>query len=182
MGLFLEYIHKYRQTERLRTQRSLELIEKAIDESHLEVISRKDDPHQPYIYVKNPNGDLSFNGIRIFANNEIISFRPQKDVDTQPYGGSYNLDLQQMLEDILNNSKERDKNKLAEMLIKLLGTILRQFFTKSIRAEQEFNSSMTSMMPKNVLGNIVIKNNDNDAVAMKNNGTDYSNTVFSKSN
>ena len=87
-----------------------------------------------------------------------------------------------MLEDIMDNTGQKDKEKLAELLVELLGSVIRKFFIKSASAEKEQMAGITSSMPRDVVGNIVIKNKDNDAVAVKNSGTDYSNTVFSKSN
>ena len=182
MALFLEYLHKMKHGLRMMAERKLELIRKALREDYLEIEDFTDDDHQPYIYVHDPSNKLSFGGIRIYTNSDIIAFRVQKMPDKQPYGASYQLDIQQMLEDIMDNTGEKDKNKLAELLVKLLGSVIRQFFIRSSSAEEEQLAGMTSSLPRDVVGNIMIKNKDNDAVAVKNSGTDYSNTVFSKSN
>ena len=182
MAIFLEYLHKMKHGLRMIAERKLELILKALKEDHLLIDDFTDDDHQPYIFVYDPSKESSFSGIRIYLNNEIIAFRVQKMPDTQPYGASYQLDIQQMLEDIMDNTGQKDKEKLAELLVELLGSVIRKFFIKSASAEKEQMAGITSSMPRDVVGNIVIKNKDNDAVAVKNSGTDYSNTVFSKSN
>jgi len=182
MALFLEYLHKMKHGLRLVAERKLDLIRKALKEDFLDVDDFTNDDHQPYLFVYDPNKKLSFGGIRIYTNNDIIAFRVQKMPETQPYGASYQLDVQQMLEDVMDDTGEKDKAKLAKLLVSLLGSVIRQFFIKSANAEEEQLAGMTSNLPRDVVGNIVIKNKDNDAIAVKNSGTDYSNTVFSKSN
>jgi len=177
MSIFLEYMHKFRHGQRIIAERRLQLIKKALKKSFLNLDDYTDDEHQPYIYVYDPARNLSFGGIRIYTNNDIIAFRAQKMPDTQPYGAAYQLDIQQMLEDLMENSQERDKNKLAELLIKLLGTVIREFFIKSSSAENDLTASITSNMPTGVAGNIAIKNNSSDAVVVRNTGTDYANYV-----
>ena len=88
MAIFLEYLHKMKHGLRMIAERKLELILKALKEDHLLIDDFTDDDHQPYIFVYDPSKELSFSGIRIYLNNEIIAFRVQKMPDTQPYGAS----------------------------------------------------------------------------------------------
>lgn len=181
MSLFLEYLNKQKHGVRILAERKLKLIRKSLEKNFLEIEDFTSDCQQPYLFVYDPTQNLSFGGIRIYTNNEIVAFRTQKLPETQPYGNSYQLDIQQMLDDILDNTKEKDKNKIAEMLMKLLTSVIRQFFIKSIDAEAEEAESITSDLPKDMIGSMTTKK-DTDAIAVRNTGTDYSSNIFSKSN
>ena len=76
-----------------------------------------------------------------------------------------------MLMDIFENEEDKSEKHITKILVKLIGREMRDHFKKEKAAEQDMLTGQVGDDKKNA-GQIVIKNN----------GTDYSNTIFSKWN
>src|SRR6185503_15682135 len=81
----------------------LRLLEQILTKAGFQVVNYLDDNKEPYIYVrKTTNIDpvveqLSFNGIRIYTRGkDIVCYRPQNKEATEPFGTTYQLDINEM--------------------------------------------------------------------------------------
>lgn len=156
MKPFIEFVDRKQRT----AKKHLGLVEKLLHKGGLEVKSflEEDDP---YIFVKNPNKNLSFDGIRIYQIGDILAYRIQRRMETHPYGKAYELNLEEMYNDFMSEFSDEEKSgrKVIESCIHEIKT----FFDKSVNAERENQGS-------DPLNNLV----------MKAGGTDYSSLVMSQ--
>ena len=130
---FFEFVDR-KQRESIK---HLKIIKKMLEQSNVKVDDFLDNEN-PYIFVKNPLKEkLEFEGIRIFQIGEMIAYRVQREKDTEPYGKSYLLDLEEMFNDYMSENIEEEK--AGEMVINGVVKELRKFFEKSFEAEGKLN-------------------------------------------
>lgn len=148
MSLFLEFIDKKERDAIYH----LKILKSLFEKQGFKVVARiKDD--DPYIFVQNSDNNGDFGGIRIYEIGDIISFRVQKDPDTQPYGKAYELDVETMFEDLLEDHK--DPKKAGKALIGSLTKELKRFFEKSAKAEKELSADDAALSPSNPMTRII---------------------------
>lgn len=153
---FLEFVDR-KQRE---SKKHLKLIEQLLRKNNIEVYSHIEKDDEPYIFVKSPDKNLSFEGIRIYEVGNMIAYRVQKQEKTHPYGKSYLLGVEDMFNDYMseNMSEQEAGKKVIESVVEEL----KKFFEKSAKAESEMNDV------------------DLPRLVIKTGGTDYSSTVLNK--
>ena len=167
MILFNEYVNRHH----FMAKKRLRILMAALQKDGLKVEDFTHDEHEPYIFVYAYPVPNTFEGVRFYMHGDILAFKTQKKPETQPYGEAYELDLQTMLLDIFENEKDKSEKNITKVLLKLIGRELRDHFKKAKAAEQDLLTGQVAD-GKNTAGQIVIRNA----------GTDYSNTIFSKWN
>jgi len=167
MILFNEYVNRHH----FMAKKRLRLLMNVLEKDGLKVEDFTHDEHEPYIFVYAYPVPTTFEGVRFYMHGDILAFKTQKKPETQPYGEAYELDLQTMLMDIFDNEKDKSEKHITKVLMKLVGRELRDHFKKAKAAEQDLLTGQVTD-DKRTAGQIVIRNT----------GTDYSNTVFSKWN
>ena len=154
---FLEFVDR-KQRE---GKKHLKLIERLLNKNGMQVYSHLEDD-DPYIFVKSPNHNLSFDGIRIYEIGDKIAYRIQKEEKTHPFGTAYMLDLEDMFNDYMSeNMKEEEAGK---EVIKSVVEEIKKFFSKSAKAEQSIRD----------------KGQDGTGLIVKTGGSDYSTTVLNR--
>ena len=167
MILFNEYVNRHH----FMSKKRLRLLMAALQKDGLRTDDYTHDEHEPYVFVYAYPTPTTFEGVRFYMHGDILAFKTQKKPETQPYGEAYELDLQTMLMDIFENEEDKSEKHITTILGKLIGREMRDHFKKEKAAEQDMLTGQVGDDKKNA-GQIVIKNN----------GTDYSNTIFSKWN
>ena len=155
---FLEFVDR-KQRE---GKKHLKLIERLLRKGGMQVFAHLESEEQPYIFVKAPNGKLSFDGIRIYEIGEMIAYRIQKEEKTHPFGKAYMLDIEDMFNDFMSENMEEEEagNKVIESVVEEL----KKFFVKSGKAEQEMQDS----------------GEDGSGLIIKTGGNDYASTVLNR--
>lgn len=141
--------------------KNLKIIAKLLRKKGFEVKSflEKEDP---YIFVKSPEKELSFGGIRIYKVGNYIAYRIQREERTHPYGESYPLEIEEMYKDYL--AEEMDEKKAGKKIIEDVSEIIKDFFKSSAMAEKELGSGQ-----------------DKDSILIRSmGGSDYSNSIYRK--
>ena len=115
----------------------LGIVKKILETQKLQVKDFREDD-DPYIFVLNPGGGLSFEGIRIYKIGNTLAYRVQREDRTHPYGKPYNLDLQEMFSDYMSENMKHEEagKKVARALVNEVIT----FFKKSSAAEKEISN------------------------------------------
>lgn len=163
MTKFLEFVDK-KQRDAVH---QLKIIKQMLEQHDFDVDGYLD-TENPYIFVKSPNSSLSFGGVRIYKVGDTIAYRVQKDKRTHPYGKAYNLDLEEMYNDLL--SDDMDPQKAGTQVIKAVINELKKFFENSKKAEKELQD-MEFDADKDPLGKVMVRPNT----------LDYSSMIHSKS-
>jgi hypothetical protein len=173
MKTFLEYqLHRVKDYEPKR----LHNLFQALQKGGLVAVDLTNEPNDPHIWVQAHPKPEEYDGIRVYLLGNICAFRVQKMKNTQPYGKSYSLDLQQMFDDILDDMGEEasdDMNKAVEKLIEEVGDRIRKFYIDSIRDEEDFIQNQLDGVDRDDVGG---------AALVPNSGVDYSSTVYSTKN
>lgn len=158
MTQFLEFVDR-KQREAIK---HLGLMEKLLQKSGLKISSFLQD-EDPYIFVKSPDHQLSFDGVRIFEVAGMIAFRVQREQKTEPFGKSYLLDVEDMFNDFMSENMQEEE--AGQKVIESVISEIKKFFKKSADAEQE----------------LVDSGRDGAGIILKTGGTDYSSTIVNKS-
>ncbi len=155
--------------------RRLGLVKKALERGGFrtkDFIRKDQDPH---IFVYCTPKTSTFEGIRFYLLGDILAFKVQKKVDTEPYGKAYTFSLQDMYDDmILKYADNKDKNKAVKATIMKMAEEVREFFEKSKEAEEDLVQIQ--------LSNIEDKSKDKEGIVVNTTGTDYASRVYSKGN
>lgn len=160
MRTFLEFVDKNLR----RTKKQLGILEKVLKKNgfHATAFLEEDDP---YLFVKNSNNSLSFDGIRIYKIGDTMAYRVQREETTLPYGRAYGLDIESIYDDFISDDmKELEAGK--EVVKSLVGEI-KTFFVKSAEAEQEMQAGL---MDKPI--------SMDNAIMNKPEISDYSNRIY----
>lgn len=131
---FLEFVDR-KQREAIK---HLGLMEKLFQRSGMQISAYLED-EDPFIFVKSPDGRLSFDGVRIYEIGGMIAYRVQREQKTEPFGKAYLLDVEDMFNDFMSeNMKEEDAG---QKVIESVVSEIKKFFKKSAEAEQELIDS-----------------------------------------
>lgn len=158
MMQFNEFVdHKDRQHKR-----HLKLIEKilATGKKPLKVKPFVDE-EEPYLFVRAPHDNFTFEGIRVYPIGNTFAFKIQNAEDTHPFGKAYPLDLEKMFADHLSDNIDPDE--AAKKVSEDVRREVRRFFDLTGKAEEEMSGTKPD-------GGYIIKTG----------GTDYSSLVFNK--
>jgi hypothetical protein len=114
-------------------RRELGIIRDILSEAKLKVDDfLKDDV--PYLFLKNTDKDLDFDGVRIYKIGSSMAYRVQKESKTEPYGEAYLLDVEDIFGDLITDmSEEKAANKVKEAVVEEF----KSFFRKSVEAQDE---------------------------------------------
>ncbi len=158
MTTFLEFVDKKQRD----AAHQLKIIKQILEQHDFHVDSYLD-AEDPYVFVKSPNSNLSFGGIRIYKVGNTIAYRVQKDKRTHPYGNAYNLDLEEMYNDLL--SDEMDPQKAGSEVIKGVINEIKKFFDNSKKAEKDLQN-LEFDADKDPLGRVMVRPNSLDYSSM----------------
>jgi hypothetical protein len=103
----------------------------------------------PYLFLQNTEEGLDFEGVRIYKVGSNIAYRIQKENKTAPYGAAYSLNIEDMFEDLITDV---DEDKIAEQIKKAIKEEFNNFFKKSLKAQEEINSSSVDPLSKALVG------------------------------
>lgn len=134
MEQFLEFIDRKQRS----AKKHLDLIERLLKKGGMQVQAYLEE-EEPYVFVKSPSKNLSFDGIRIYEIGQMIAYRIQKEEKTHPYGKAYMLDIEDMFNDFMGENMGEDEagNKVIESVVQEV----KKFFTKSEEAERDLKES-----------------------------------------
>lgn len=148
-------------------KKQLKIIEHILKSNGFKVNDHLDDD-DPYIFVKNPEKDTFFDGIRIYKIGSNISFRVQKQEKTEPFGKAYDLPIEEMFTDLISDYKPHEAG---EKIIQAVTTEVKKFFVKSHQAEKELRDKEFDRGAE-PFGKVVVRSSDY--------GMDYSNLTYMK--
>lgn len=150
-------------------KKHLGLVKKLFEKQGMACTAHMDEDN-PYIYLKNPQQHLSFDGVRIYKLGSVLAYRVQKKEETHPYGKAYLLDLEEMYDDFMQD--DLTEQGVAEMIVKTVTDELQKFFNKSAEAETELKNQEFDQtgQGRDSFGKIILRST----------GTDYSNMVHSR--
>jgi len=117
----------------------------------------------PYVFVYSQEENLPFQGVRIYKVGSNWAYRIQNENETQPYGKAYPLKLEEIYEDLVADSQEKD---VGEIIANALIEEFENFFKKSSEAEMNNNSFI-----------ITKKDVSNQTIVGRNSG-DFSNMIY----
>jgi len=160
MDRFVEFVNKKSR----ESTKQLKIIKDILEREGMSVAEFLKE-EQPYIYLQNPGGGLSFDGVRIYKIAGNIVYRVQKEAKTHPFGKAYPLDIEEMFDDLVSDNV--DEEKAGKKIIKAVSEEFRNFFIKSAEAEKENRSDELDY------GNISVGSST---------GTDYSSLVHNTNN
>lgn len=158
MKRFKEFLDKKSRS----AKKELSIVKKVLEHEGLSATDHLD-ADDPFVFVRNTSGKLSFEGIRIYKIGNDLAYRVQKEEKTHPYGKAYSLGIEEIFEDLIS---EMDEEKAGKQVMKALAEELKSFFKKSSEAEKQLRSSEMN------------NRNGNSPVSVRDMGTDYSNTVY----
>lgn len=166
---FFEYIDRTDDEDAKR----LHLVQKALERGGFRVkdFTRKDQDQHIFVYCLPKIS--TFEGVRFYFLGDILAFRAQKKVDTEPYGKAYTFSLQDMYDDMMvEYGEDKDHEKPVKKTIERMAEELNAFFKKSKEAEEE--------LVKVQLTNIEDKTGQKDGIVANTTGTDYASRIYSK--
>ena len=102
----------------------------------------------PYIFVNCTNGELDFEGVRVYKVGSNLAYRVQKENKTEPYGAAYSLNIEDLFGDLVSDMSEDDA---AEEIKKAVVEEFKNFFQKSSKAQDDLNSGKADPQSKIVV-------------------------------
>jgi len=120
-----------------KTREELEILKNVFNKANIKVEDFIKD-HEPYLFIPCLEENLDFGGIRIYKVGSNMAYRIQSESASEPYGGSYALNIEQMFEDLI---AEMDEEKAAEKINQAIVEEIQGFFKKSLEAQEELASS-----------------------------------------
>lgn len=117
----------------------LKLVRSICERFGLEAVDKTDERDDPYVFVYNPEDNLSFEGVRVYIIGDKLAYRVQKEATTHPYGKAYQLSVDELFEDLISDNIREEK--IAELIGKTIVSEIKEFFARSAEAEKdaEFN-------------------------------------------
>ena len=156
MQRFNEFVDKKHRD----AEKHLKIIKDILEHGGFKIEDYTNDSSDPYVYVYAPSKDLSFDGVRVYEIANGLAYRVQKESKTHPYGRAYELPVQEIYEDLLD---DEPNDKIGPKIMNILTKEIKTFFEKSMQAEKE-----SPMMANDPL----------DKAYMRSQGTDYSSKIF----
>jgi len=164
MKTFREFVDKKTR----ESKRQLKIIEKVL-RKHGVTTQNFCEEEDPYVFAKNPGGQTSFDGIRIYKIAGTMAYRIQKEASTHPYGTAYMLDVESMYNDLIADNVHEEK--AGKEVMKAIGEEVAAFFKRSGKAEKDLRASEFDKK-SDPWGNVMVKSGG---------ATDYANLVHSRS-
>jgi len=103
----------------------------------------------PYLFVPSTKKGLDFGGVRIYKIGSSLAYRIQNEAETEPYGISYPLDIEEMFEELMGEMEEQEA---AKEIKKAVIEELNHFFKKSLEAQDEIGSNEFDPQSKIIVG------------------------------
>lgn len=157
--------HTFMDSKQRETKEHLHILRQILGKAGFQVSNFLDDTREPYIFVHKPVSvspiieGLSFGGVRVYSRGkDIICYRSQNKEHTEPFGGTYHLDVTGIFKDLITEDKDRIGHKIIFYIIKEL----KDFFVQSAEAEKTGDSAMGAVI-----------------MGSSGTGTDYANQVHS---
>jgi hypothetical protein len=154
--------HEFVDAKQRKAKQHLELVKQLLERGGFQVIDKLEEREEPYIFIFNPEGNLSFEGIRVYEIGGDIAYRIQKESHTHPFGKAYSIPIEKMFDDLLGED-DMDDQKMGEEIAQSVVSEIRDFFEKSYEAEKKGPPSLDPI----------------GQVNMRSTGTDYANKVTS---
>jgi len=152
--------YEFVDAKQRKAKKHLELVKQLLERGGFQIVDKLEERNDPYIFVFNPEGNLSFEGVRIYEIGGDIAYRIQKEADTHPYGKAYSIPIEKMFNDLLGEDEMNDE-KMAEEIAKSVIGEVKDFFKKSYDAEKKGPPQLDPL----------------GQVHMRSTGTDYANQV-----
>lgn len=134
----------------------LHILMTILEKAGFQVSDHLDDEKEAYIYIHKPIDvdpiveDLSFGGLRIYTRGkDILCYRPQNKVATEPFGTTYELDVKGMFKDLV---RDTDKDIIGHRIIFYVIKELKEFFIRSAKAERQQDTGSDSSQMGIVVG------------------------------
>ena len=156
----MQNFHEFVIKKQRDAKKHLKIIKTVAEKGGFKVEDFTSVHEDPYIFVYAPSRDLSFDGIRIYQIAGEIAYRTQRESKTHPYGRAYQLPVQEIYEDLL---EDQPKDKIGSEIIDIVNKEIKSFFERSVQAEKEL-----PMMTADPL----------DKAYMRSQGTDYGDKVL----
>jgi len=130
MKTFNEYVDKKKR----ECKKQLTIVKKLFEANKWTVADHANG-EDPHIFVRAPQHNLTFDGVRIYKIADTLAYRVQREEKTHPYGRAYYLNLEEMFKDLMSdNIKEEEAGK---KIIQAVTEELKDFFEKSYAAEKD---------------------------------------------
>lgn len=159
--LFKEFVEKKTR----QAKRKLGIIKKMFEMHDIKIKDNLDevegfDELEPYLFVFNPQGGTTFEGVRVYSIGGEIAFRAQRDFDTHPFGRAYHIDVEKIFDGLMEN--EKNEEDAAKGVIDGVVQEVKAFFKKSEKSQKDAPLMTTDPL---------------NQVYMRSTGTDYANKV-----
>jgi len=117
--------------------KQLNIVAQVVEKAGFKVDHYLDEQFQePYVYVRNPNRNTSFDGVRLYKIGDKLAYRVQRENATHPYGNAYSLDVELMFDDLMEEGEHKPE-VIGQKVMEMVAKELRAFFEESADAEQE---------------------------------------------
>lgn len=135
--------------------KQLNIVAQVVEKAGFKVDHFLDEQFQdPYVYVRNPNNNTSFDGVRLYKIGDKLAYRVQRENGTHPYGDAYTLDVELMFDDLMEEGEHKPEH-IGNQVMELVAKELRAFFEESAEAEQDKSDQEVD---KDGLGMVNIRN------------------------
>lgn len=128
---FLEFVN----SKSRKAKKHLQVLKDILRLSDFNVVDMTEES-DPYIFVKTPNDNLSFGGVRVYEIGGEIAYRAQNELSTEPFGCAFLLPVNKIYEDLIGEDDSKEKEKSAEKLAEEISKELKLFFKKNVEAEK----------------------------------------------
>lgn len=153
-----------------QAKKQLGIIKEVLSKQGMVVKDHLEDDDDPYIFLQNPNGGTQFQGVRIYKIGDFVCYRVQNEEKTHPYGKAYQLEVEDMFQDLISD-EDYNQEEAGQEVIKSIIKEFNKFFTQSAEAERELRAGEFDSN-RDPLGKVVVSPT----------GTDYANNVTSTRN
>lgn len=165
----METFHQFLNKKDREARKHLEIINKLLESNDFKVKNHlKDD--EPYIFVYNPIKHASFDGIRIYKIGSQLAYRIQKEENTHPFGRAYQINVEDMFNDILSDHSKPDE--AGKEVAKSIVNEVKKFFEKSADMEKDLRIGDFDKVTE-PFNKVIVRSGDY--------GLDYSTLVYNKS-
>jgi len=152
--------YEFVDSKKRKARKHLDLVKQLLERGGFQVVDKLEERNEPHIFVFNPEGNLTFEGIRIYEIGGEIAYRIQKEPHTHPYGKAYSIPIEDMFNDLLGEDDIDDK-KMGKEIAEAVVSEIKDFFKQSYEAEKKGPPRVDPL----------------GQVNMRSTGTDYANKV-----
>lgn len=137
---------------------NLRTLSKILERSGFSVKNKLDHFKEPYLYIEKPINNnpiiesLTFGGIRIYNRGSNICYRPQNNIDVEPYGKAYLLDIEGMYKGLLK--KENSKEVGMDLVQYIIEEVL-NYFLYSAKSQLDTEEKIDPFSKMVVMGKAV---------------------------